>query len=53
MLTIDEELGDKKVSEMIKASFLIVDYSTGVHEDALVSQAIIETVVIGAPSSVS
>ena len=50
---MDGELGAKKISEMIKASFLIVDYSTDVHEHALVSQAIIGTGVIGARSNVS
>ena len=34
---------------MIKASFSIIDYSTDVHEHALVSQAIIGTgVILGA-----
>ena len=48
-----QELGAKRVFEMIKASFLIIDYGTDVHEHVLVSEAIIGTGVIGVPSNVS
>ena len=41
-IQIVQKLGGNKVSVMIKATFLIIDYSIIVHEHALVSQAIIE-----------
>ena len=52
---LDGEVRTKKVSAMIKASFFYSRQhnSTGVHDYALVNQAIIRTGVIGTPSNVS